>query len=60
MYLATTFDLEIEKMEVKKTFVHEYHEEKIYMKLLKSDQLPESFSWEDTWSGTKINLLVWF
>ena len=27
--------------------------------LLKSDQLLESFSWEDTWLGTKINLLVW-
>ena len=27
--------------------------------VLKSDQLPESFSWEDTWSEVKINLLVW-
>ena len=27
--------------------------------LLKFDQLPKSFSWEDTWSGTKINLPVW-
>jgi hypothetical protein len=31
----------------------------IGVKVLKSDQLPESFSGEDTWSGAKINLPVW-
>ena len=32
MYLTTTFDLEIKKLGVKKTFLHVYLEEEIYMK----------------------------
>ena len=32
MYLATTFDLEIEKMDMKATFLPGYLEEEIYMK----------------------------
>ena len=32
MYLATTFDFEIEKIDVKTTFLHGYLEEEIYMK----------------------------
>jgi hypothetical protein len=38
MFLATTFDLEIEKMDVKTTFFHGDLEEEIYMKH------PESFT----------------
>ena len=32
MSLVATFDLEIEKMDVKTTFIHGYHEQDIYMK----------------------------
>ena len=34
MYLAATFDLEVEYMHVKKTFIHGDLEEEIYMKQL--------------------------
>ena len=34
MYLVVSFDLEIEKMDVKKTFLHGGLEEEIYMKQL--------------------------
>ena len=54
MSLATTFDLEIEKMDVKTTFLHGDLEEEIYMKQ------PEGFTMKGkrSWSTGSRNLFM--